>query len=227
MPRLRRAGLDYREWTTIREHASLDAFEEAHSPRRTFAFSTRGETRYCDVSFRGGRRIAVRPRDERTPRPGARAVSARVQAPNPDAAGQPQPEPVERGRRRLLRGVATAIVPGTASPGRVSIGTADGIRVVPARLRAGHHRSDWRRVIRHGATPDPVPCRVTPSADPTCATSSGFSSHERTPTTDAADGRHWAPPSGHPVSSATMPAVNLAIASFIVAASTAPYPTRR
>ena len=49
--RLRRAGLDYREWTTIREHASLGAFEKAHSPRRTFAFSTRGETPYCDVSF--------------------------------------------------------------------------------------------------------------------------------------------------------------------------------
>jgi len=51
-PRLRRAGLDYREWVTIREPASLDAFEEAHSPRRTLAFSTRGETRYCDVAFR-------------------------------------------------------------------------------------------------------------------------------------------------------------------------------
>ncbi len=51
-PRLRRAGLDYREWTTIREHASLDAFEAAHSPRRTFAFSARGGVRYCDAAFR-------------------------------------------------------------------------------------------------------------------------------------------------------------------------------
>ena len=53
-PRLRRAGLDYREWTKIREHASLDAFEAAHSPRRTFAFSTRGRRLYCDVSYREG-----------------------------------------------------------------------------------------------------------------------------------------------------------------------------
>ena len=53
-PRLRRAGLDYREWTRIVRHHSLDAFEAAHSPQRTFAFSTRGETRYCDVSFREG-----------------------------------------------------------------------------------------------------------------------------------------------------------------------------
>ena len=51
-PRLRRAGLDYREWTTIRKHASLDAFDAAHSPPRTFAFSTRGETTYCDIEFR-------------------------------------------------------------------------------------------------------------------------------------------------------------------------------
>ena len=50
-PRLRRAGLDYREWTRIHRHASLEAFRAAQSPRRTFAFSTRGETRYCDVSF--------------------------------------------------------------------------------------------------------------------------------------------------------------------------------
>ena len=53
-PRLRRAGLDYHEWTKMREHASLDAFEAAHSPRRTFAFSTRGGRLYCDVSYREG-----------------------------------------------------------------------------------------------------------------------------------------------------------------------------
>ena len=50
-PRLRRAGLDYHEWARIHRHASLDAFRATQSPRRTFAFSTRGETRYCDVSF--------------------------------------------------------------------------------------------------------------------------------------------------------------------------------
>ena len=53
-PRLRRAGLDYREWTKVREHASLDAFDTAHSPRRTWAFSARGERRYCDVAYREG-----------------------------------------------------------------------------------------------------------------------------------------------------------------------------
>ena len=51
-PRLRRAGLDYHEWTTIRRHASLDAFDAAHSPSRTFAFSARGRTSYCDIEYR-------------------------------------------------------------------------------------------------------------------------------------------------------------------------------
>ena len=53
-PRLRRAGLDYREWARVREHDSLDAFEAGQTPRRTFAFSARGETRYCEVAFREG-----------------------------------------------------------------------------------------------------------------------------------------------------------------------------
>ena len=68
-PRLRRAGLDYREWTRIREHASLDAFEEVHSPRRTFAFSTRGETRYCDVSFQDGDALLFGPETSGLPDP--------------------------------------------------------------------------------------------------------------------------------------------------------------
>ena len=53
-PRLRRAGLGYHEWTTIRRHASLDTFDAAHSPPRTFAFSSRGRMSYCDVEFREG-----------------------------------------------------------------------------------------------------------------------------------------------------------------------------
>jgi len=53
-PRLRRAGLDYHEWTTVREHVSLDAFDAVHPRRRTFAFTTRGRRQYCEVVFREG-----------------------------------------------------------------------------------------------------------------------------------------------------------------------------
>ncbi len=38
--KLRRAGLDYHEFATVREHASLDAFVETVQPPRLFGFST-------------------------------------------------------------------------------------------------------------------------------------------------------------------------------------------
>lgn len=52
--RLRRAGLDYHEWASVKEHASLQAFLEEVSPRRLFAVSTRGTTHYHEVAYRPG-----------------------------------------------------------------------------------------------------------------------------------------------------------------------------
>jgi len=46
--RLRRAGLDYHEWTTVREHDSLEEFTCAVGPRRLFALSTRATRCYSD-----------------------------------------------------------------------------------------------------------------------------------------------------------------------------------
>ena len=45
--RLRRAGLDYREWASLREHASFPAYLRQASARRLFAVSTRGIGRPC------------------------------------------------------------------------------------------------------------------------------------------------------------------------------------
>ena len=53
-PRLRRAGLDYREFATVRTHATLDACLDALDRPRVFALSTRNSTRYDEVSFRAG-----------------------------------------------------------------------------------------------------------------------------------------------------------------------------
>ena len=44
--RLRRAGLDYHEWVTLRTWRDLDAWRDAHPQSRLFACSTRGRTRY-------------------------------------------------------------------------------------------------------------------------------------------------------------------------------------
>lgn len=52
--RLRRAGLDYHEWTEVREHDTLDAFEAQVRPSRVFALSTRAERCYSEESFASG-----------------------------------------------------------------------------------------------------------------------------------------------------------------------------
>ena len=51
---LRRAGLDYHEYTSVRVHASLDAALAEISPARLFALSTRGAVRYDTPRYREG-----------------------------------------------------------------------------------------------------------------------------------------------------------------------------
>ena len=48
---LRRAGLDYHEYASVKQYASYDEFETAIQPTRIFAFSTRGTRNYTDVRF--------------------------------------------------------------------------------------------------------------------------------------------------------------------------------
>lgn len=52
--RLRRAGLDYREFAPVRTHASLDACLAALKRPRVFAFSARATTSFADTSFADG-----------------------------------------------------------------------------------------------------------------------------------------------------------------------------
>ena len=51
---LKRAGLDYHEYATLRVHASLDAALAAIAPRRVFALSTRGTMRYDQPRYAQG-----------------------------------------------------------------------------------------------------------------------------------------------------------------------------
>ena len=53
-PRLKRAGLDYREFATVTTHASLELCMAALGQPRLFAMSTRNSTRYDQVTFRAG-----------------------------------------------------------------------------------------------------------------------------------------------------------------------------
>lgn len=52
--RLRRAGLDYREFASVNVHDDLAACREALGEPRLFAFSTRGTRRYDSVAYRPG-----------------------------------------------------------------------------------------------------------------------------------------------------------------------------
>lgn len=52
--KLRRAGLDYREWASVHEHDSLDIFTETIKPTRLWAVSTRGACCYTEPRYEAG-----------------------------------------------------------------------------------------------------------------------------------------------------------------------------
>ena len=52
--KLRRAGLDYREFVNIQEFHSLDEFKLAIAPRRLFGISTKGQASYSDIHYQAG-----------------------------------------------------------------------------------------------------------------------------------------------------------------------------
>ena len=52
--KLRRAGLDYREWAAMHEHDSLNAFIETIKPLRLWAVSTRGARCYSEPRYAAG-----------------------------------------------------------------------------------------------------------------------------------------------------------------------------
>lgn len=52
--KLRRAGLDYHEWASVRQHVSLADCLAALEQPRVFALSTRGQMHYTEARFRTG-----------------------------------------------------------------------------------------------------------------------------------------------------------------------------
>lgn len=52
--KLRRAGLDYREWATMRSHDSLDACLAEIQARRLFALTTKGLRGYAEAEYQPG-----------------------------------------------------------------------------------------------------------------------------------------------------------------------------
>lgn len=50
--RLRRAGLDYREWAEVHRYPDWGRCRAALAPARVYAYTTRGTRRYSDVRYR-------------------------------------------------------------------------------------------------------------------------------------------------------------------------------
>jgi tRNA (cytidine/uridine-2'-O-)-methyltransferase len=59
--KLRRAGLDYREFAALEVHENLDAFAARVAPARLVALSTRGRTLYTHVQFGVGDAVVFGP----------------------------------------------------------------------------------------------------------------------------------------------------------------------
>lgn len=59
--RLRRAGLDYREFATVQRHSSLEAFREQHPGQRLFGITTRGSRLHHQACFAAGDALLLGP----------------------------------------------------------------------------------------------------------------------------------------------------------------------
>jgi tRNA (cytidine/uridine-2'-O-)-methyltransferase len=51
---LKRAGLDYHEFATLKVHDNWDNCKEALAGKRMFAITTKGSTRHSEVTFKAG-----------------------------------------------------------------------------------------------------------------------------------------------------------------------------
>jgi len=66
---MRRAGLDYREYASVRVHASYAAFLESEQPQRLFAFTTKAERFYHNTHFQPGDYLMFGPETRGLPEP--------------------------------------------------------------------------------------------------------------------------------------------------------------
>lgn len=65
--KLRRAGLDYREWARLLVHRNLDDVMAAITPGRIYALSTKGRRCYADAAFRAGDALLFGPESRGLP----------------------------------------------------------------------------------------------------------------------------------------------------------------
>lgn len=98
--RLRRAGLDYREFVDVQTHPSLDAGLTALNSPRVFALSTRNSTRYDEAHYQPGDALLFGPETRGLPQDVLDAL--------PD--GHRLRLPMQKGNRSLNLSNAAAVV---------------------------------------------------------------------------------------------------------------------
>ncbi len=59
--RLRRAGLDYHEWASVKSYVNYADFLNQNNPKRLFAITTKGSVKYTDVEFQLGDYLMLGP----------------------------------------------------------------------------------------------------------------------------------------------------------------------
>lgn len=91
--RLRRAGLDYHEFTAVLRHPDYAAFVAAENPQRLFALTTKGTPAHSAVSYQDGDYLMFGPETRGLPASILDALPAEQNSYSDDA-GQPQHEPV-------------------------------------------------------------------------------------------------------------------------------------
>jgi tRNA (cytidine/uridine-2'-O-)-methyltransferase len=65
--KLRRAGLDYREWADVQIHQNLDAYIQTCTPNRLFAFSTKGTSHFATTQYAPGDALLFGPESRGLP----------------------------------------------------------------------------------------------------------------------------------------------------------------
>lgn len=65
--RLRRAGLDYHEWVSVKQYAALDDYIEHSRPNRLFALTTKGSQSYGNTKFEAGDALLFGPESRGLP----------------------------------------------------------------------------------------------------------------------------------------------------------------
>jgi len=97
---LKRAGLDYHEYATVRLHASWDLCRQSLGERRLFALSTRGARSYTEPAYRDEDVFVFGPETRGLPQPLLDALPA----------GQCLRIPMRPGNRSLNLSNAVAVV---------------------------------------------------------------------------------------------------------------------